>query len=108
MNRLRELREAKGLNQQGLGMKLNMSQPSISYYETGERKPDLDALIIISDYFNVSIDYLIGCSDIKRTNLHNHGTAGDINFYNDYLRLTPSQKEHVSIYMQGLLAESKN
>jgi len=108
MNRLRELREAKHLNQQGLALKLSMSQPSISYYETGERKPDLDTLIILSDYFNVSIDYLVGRSDIKRSNVHDEKIASDINFYNDYLKLTPTQKEHVSIYMQGLLAGSKS
>jgi len=108
MNRLKELRESKGLNQQGLAIKLNMSQPSISYYETGERKPDLDTLIMISDYFNVSIDYLVGRSDIKKSRLQDERIASDINFYNDYLKLTPSQKEHVSIYMQGLLIGSKS
>lgn len=44
-------------------MELNMSQDTISRYETGERQAGYDELIRIADYFNVSIDYLLGRSD---------------------------------------------
>lgn len=44
-------------------MELNMSQNTISRYETGERQAGYDELIRIADYFNVSIDYLLGRSD---------------------------------------------
>ena len=40
-----------------------MSQNTISRYETGERQAGYDELIRIADYFNVSIDYLLGRSD---------------------------------------------
>jgi len=105
MKRLKELREARKLNQEGLAMKLHLSQSAVSYYETGERKPDLETLIQLSEYFDVSIDYLIGRSNIKNPALQDGQSAGDINFYNDYLRLTRSQKEHVSSFVQGLLAK---
>ena len=71
---------------------------------TGERKPDLDALIQLSDFFDVSIDYLVDRSNIKKTSPKDEQSANDINFYNDYLSLTNNQKKHVFAFVQGLLA----
>lgn len=58
--RLKELRKKKGLSQLRLATDLNTTQNTISRYETGEREPGIDELIKIADYFNVSVDYLIG------------------------------------------------
>lgn len=65
MRRIAELRKSKGLNQVGLGLKLNVSQKMISAYENGTHQPNIDTLIQLSDLFNVSVDYIIGKSDIK-------------------------------------------
>ncbi len=43
-----------------LSIDLNMSQNTISRYETGEREADYKTLILFADYFNVSVDYLLG------------------------------------------------
>ena len=61
--RLKELRNAKGISQLKLAMDLNMNQNTISRYETGEREPGVNELIRIADYFNGSVDYLIGRSN---------------------------------------------
>ena len=61
--RLKELRKARGISQVKLAMDLGMSQNTISRYETGERQAGYDELIRIADYFNVSIDYLLGRTD---------------------------------------------
>lgn len=58
--KLRELREHKGLSQEELGKVLNKTKNNISQYETGKREPDLDTLNKIADFFNVSVDYLLG------------------------------------------------
>ena len=58
--RLKELRKHKKISQLKLAMELNTSQNTISRYETGEREPGINELIKIADYFNVSIDYLVG------------------------------------------------
>lgn len=58
--KLKEIRKSKGISQLKLAMDLNMSQNTISRYETGEREPGINELIKIADYFNVSIDYLLG------------------------------------------------
>ncbi|MBE6667663.1 MAG: helix-turn-helix transcriptional regulator [Ruminococcaceae bacterium] len=56
---LREIRLKKGYNQLKVAMDLNISREAISFYETGKRSPDVEMLIKLSEYFNVSIDYLI-------------------------------------------------
>ena len=108
MERIKELREAKGLNQQGLALKLNLSQSTISYYETGERKPDLDALLRMSDFFDVSVDFLIGKSNIRKYSIIDDKDADSINFIDMYSKLTLIQKKHVSAFVQGLLADSND
>lgn len=65
MKRIAELRKEKHLNQVGLGIKLNVSQKMISAYESGSHQPSIDTLIQMSKLFNVSVDYIIGNSDIK-------------------------------------------
>ncbi len=61
--RLKELRKSKNMTQQRLAIELNMNQNTLSRYETGERQADYQTLIIIADYFNVSIDYLLERTD---------------------------------------------
>ncbi len=61
--RLKEIRKAKGISQLKLALDLNTNQNTISRYETGEREPGIGELIKIADYFNVSIDYLVGRTD---------------------------------------------
>ena len=61
--RLKELRKNRHISQLKLAMDLNMTQNTISRYETGEREPGITELIRFADYFHVSVDYLIGRSD---------------------------------------------
>lgn len=56
---LREVRKKKGYSQLKVAMDLNISREALSYYENGQRCPNLEMLIKLSDYFNVSVDYLI-------------------------------------------------
>ena len=60
MFRLKELRQRKGISQIKLAMDLNMAQNTISRYETEAREADYETLIRFADYFDTSIDYLLG------------------------------------------------
>ena len=60
MNRIRDLREDRDLRQSDLAEAVGIDQRTISNYETGKSNPDSDALIRLADFFNVSIDYLVG------------------------------------------------
>lgn len=64
-NRLKELREEKGLSQTQIADALGVSRGSISYYENGERTPDIGFLAQVKEYFTVELDYLLGYSDHK-------------------------------------------
>ncbi len=66
--RLKELRKKKGISQLRLATDLNTTQNTISRYETGEREPGIAELIKIADYFNVSVDYLIGRTENPKVN----------------------------------------
>ena len=61
--RLKFLREKRGISQVRLAIELNLSQNSISRYETGQREMDYSTLIKVADYFNVSTDYLLERTD---------------------------------------------
>ena len=62
---LKEIRKKKKLSQLKVAMDLSISREVISYYENGKRSPDVDMLVILSNYFNVSIDYLIKGEEFK-------------------------------------------
>ena len=68
MFRLKILREQRHISQVFLGMELGMSQNTISRYETGAREADYDTLIAFADYFQVSIDYLLGRTENPEIN----------------------------------------
>ena len=56
---LKEIRKKKGYSQLKVAMDLSISREALSFYETGKRNPDLQMLVLLSNYFDVSIDYLI-------------------------------------------------
>lgn len=56
---LKNIRKERNLNQLKVAMDLNISREALSYYENGKREPSLGLLVRMSDYFNVSINYLI-------------------------------------------------
>ena len=58
-NKLYELRKQKGLSQEELAGRLNVSRQTISKWEVGESAPDMDNLVSISELFGVSLDELV-------------------------------------------------
>lgn len=64
--RLKELRKSKNISQLKLALDLNMNQNSVSRYENLEREADYTTLIKLADYFDVSLDYLLGRTDEKQ------------------------------------------
>lgn len=63
--RLKKLRKERKISQLKLAIDLNMNQNTISRYENVERQADYETLIAFADYFDVSVDYLLGRSDKK-------------------------------------------
>ncbi|WP_426578917.1 helix-turn-helix domain-containing protein [Bacillus altitudinis] len=61
--RITTLRKKAGLTQEELAKKLNVTRSALSQYELGTREPNYDLLLKIADFFEVTVDYLIGRSD---------------------------------------------
>ena len=64
--RLRALRKARKISQLKLALDMNMNQNTISRYENVEREADYETLIRFADYFDVSLDYLLGRTDKEK------------------------------------------
>lgn len=71
--RLKELRAEKTLQEVADGV--GITRVAMGYYEKGERKPDIEILFKIADYYKVSADYLIGLSDVKTPDIDIQGIA---------------------------------
>lgn len=65
-NRLRALREDNDLTQREIAAVHNCSQVSYSHYEIGRRDIPLEFLIKLSDFYDVSVDYILGLTDVKQ------------------------------------------
>lgn len=106
MVRLKQLREERHLSQAGLALNLNISQSTVSAYEVGERTPDLETFLAISRFFDVSLDYLAGLTDLKRPMMQSDLTQDELAHLHAYRQLTSRQKERVEAYMEGLQDQS--
>ncbi len=65
MNRLKQLRLERGLLQSDIAKVIKKSERIVGFYETGERDMNTETLSTLADFFNVSIDYLLGKNDIR-------------------------------------------
>ena len=66
MNRIKELRTSKGTKQAELANAIKVSQAALSGYETGKFEADVETYHQIANFFNVSLDYLLGYSNMPR------------------------------------------
>lgn len=79
-DRLKELRLNNGLKQSDLLKKFNLSSARYSQYENDKRVPDYELLIKFADFYNVSIDYLLGRTNvIKPENIDENDLLSKIN-----------------------------
>lgn len=66
MKGLKIIRKQKRYSQLKVAMDLSISREALSYYENGKRSPDIQMLVTLSRYFNVSIDFLITGSEFMK------------------------------------------
>ena len=63
--RLKELRLKKGVTQNEVAIAVGCAKSTYPKYEREEREPDIDALCRLADYFGVSVDYIVGRTNVK-------------------------------------------
>ena len=105
MNRLRELRIEKGLLQSDIAKIINKSDRVVGFYEKGERDMNTETLAILSDYFNVSIDYLLGKSDERHSKINMD--EADIAFAEGIKGLNETNKSIIKATLEALLAKQE-
>lgn len=72
-SRLKELRGNK--NQSIVAEEIGISRAALSYYESGERKPDINTLYALAKYYHVTSDYLLGLTDVAAPNIDKQAIA---------------------------------
>lgn len=99
--RLKSLRKSSGYTQKELGEKLNVSGRVIGYYESNERFPDKDTLTDIADFFKVSVDYLLGRTDIKNNDDDNKININKNDNDNDIEKIIDELMEQKGLMLCG-------
>lgn len=67
-NNLKQLRKSRGYTQVQLQIKTGIEQSLLSKFENGERVPPTETLILLADFYGVSIDYILCRTDIPEVN----------------------------------------
>jgi len=109
INNLRILRNKKGISQQQLADVIGVSQQSINKYENHKIEPDIQTLIALADYFNTSVDFLIGHTDIERKIEYVQSyylNADEANLIELYRQITPKEKESIELVMKNYLKKT--
>lgn len=106
--RIKCLRKKAGLTQQELGDRFGVAKSTICQYENGNSTPNDDIKIAMANYFNVSMDYLMGKTDVpgfdSRTPpvIAAKVTESGINMFHTYLDLSATDQAKVNDYVQIL------
>ena len=94
--RLKSLREENNLLQKELAAKLNISRATLASWESGNRTPELGTAEKLADFFNVSIDYLLGRTDARQSNQQSHALSRDeLDLLQKYRQLQEKQKDTI-------------
>lgn len=108
MNRLRELRLEKGLLQSDIAKIINKSERTVGFYETGDRDMGTETLGILSNFFEVTIDYLLGKSDERNPKETDPLGLAKIGFnMKDYNPPTETQKQQIKGLLEIIMKDNK-
>ncbi len=107
--RLKQLRKEKGITQDKLAKHFNLCTSTVGNWEIGKRQPDHDMLRNLSDYFGVTLDYLMGRSDTAQKNPLDENLS-DIDFalFGEVRDMTEEQKQDVLNYIKYKKSQSGN
>ena len=102
MNRIKKLRKEKKITQIRLSIELEVSQETISAYEKGKYYPSAAMLIKLRDIFGVSIDYILGLSDIRFDPLSETNLTEDETYILNLCRkMDDSDRKRTISYIEG-------
>jgi len=102
---LRKLRAYKGLTQQQLADVIDTTQQSINKYENHGAEPDISTLIKLSDYFETTIDYLVGHTPVSDADLSEmlELSKDEYSLIRDYRKLSGHERKSIQLVIQNYL-----
>lgn len=106
LERLRQLREEAGVTQRQLAEAVSVSQQSINKYENHNIEPDILTLIQIADFFQTSVDYLVGHSEVRRKieSVQPYDLSKEeIGIIDNYRKLSGKQKLSIHMVVENYL-----
>ncbi|MBS5886271.1 MAG: helix-turn-helix transcriptional regulator [Clostridium sp.] len=106
-DRLKELRKSNNLTQEELGKILGVGKTTISMYENGNSTPNDEIKMIIADYFNVTLDYLLGKSDIKNYDKVKKEPTIALHSDHEYDELPDEAKKEIENFIEFIKAKYK-
>lgn len=106
--RFKALRTDGGYTQQEIANLFNVTRACICYWESGKRVPDYINLVEICKFFRVSSDYMLGVSDVRRSNIVEDGSEYKTNNILDISRLTEDHKRELRDYYNYLLKKQSD
>lgn len=65
--KIRKLREEQGMTQRDVAQRLCVNPSAVNRWESGEKRPDLVNLVKLADLFDVSLDYLLGRTELRNS-----------------------------------------
>lgn len=108
IERLKKLRKKEKLTQKDIATFLNISQPAYQQFESGKKKMNLETMEKLADYFNVSIDYLLGKTDIPDLDLEiDIDNAIDNSVAYDGTPITDNDREIIKDFLKDYFANKK-
>lgn len=87
MEKLKQLRKVNKISQKEFAEQMNVAQNTVSRWENGERLMDSDTLIKAADFFNVSVDYLLGRAKRSQSITATQKSAESMKIIDEYTKL---------------------
>ena len=104
LERTKELIGKSGITEKQLTAELGISNSSFTDWRKGKGKPSLETVVKISDYFHVSIDYLVRGKEFDEPKKLDFSNSKDEELLSKFHELTPELRERLLAYMDGMLS----
>lgn len=99
--RLHTLRKERKLRQEDMAKQLGIARTTYAMYEQGNREPDYNTLIKLATFFEVSIDYLLGTTEIRQvTDLQDPELH---QWFEDIKNATPQKREELKNFWEFII-----
>jgi len=106
--RLKYLREERNLTQKELAEKLGISPSAIGMYESDKRNPDTYMLNILANFFNVSVDYILGRTNVKKSILSDKDITVALHSEYDYDELPDEARKEIENFIKYMKDKYKD